>query len=387
MPILVVSNSGHSLVPEIANGVTVDFDDPQAALEDIVNAVDSREVACVLATDDSCAQLASRLAAHYGLRHNRPEAALLTQRKDLGREALARAGCRTPRFRVIEIASASGADLDIDYPVVVKPLGLSASRGVIRADDGDAFEAACRRIDALLENIGQSGFARDHLLVESYIDGAEFAVEGFIVDGEFEPIALFDKPEPLTGPYFEETYYLTPSKLPREQRRQLIDEVARCCRAYGLEQGPVHAELRLASGEPVLLELAARTIGGQCGRLIEFSLGQKLEELVLRGMCSLPIARDSQAGSAGVLMIPITESGILQRVEGLTDAMQTEFVEDIEIHISPGYELVPLPEGASYLGFIFAQAPDVERTYAALRRAHEKLKFVTRPSWKLEQLA
>jgi len=387
MPILVVSNSGHSLVPEIANGVTVDFDEPQTALQVIVSAVGSREVACVLATDDSCAELASWLAARYGLRHNRPEAALLTQRKDLGREALARAGCRTPHFQVVEIASASGAGLDIDYPVVVKPLGLSASRGVIRANHGDEFEAACRRIDALLDSVGIGGFARDHLLVESYIDGAEFAVEGFIVDGEFEPIALFDKPEPLTGPYFEETYYLTPSQLPPAQRRYLVDEVARCCRAYGLEQGPVHAELRLAADGPVLLELAARTIGGQCGRLIEFSFGQKLEELVLKGMCGLPFECASRAGSAGVLMIPITESGILQRVEGLTEAMQTEFVEDIEIHISPGYELVPLPEGASYLGFIFAQAPDVERSYAALRRAHEKLKFVTRPSWKLEQLA
>ena len=383
---MVVSNSEHSLVPEIANGITVDFDDPRAALQSIVAVARSRSVACVLATDDSCAELASRVAAHYGLRHNRPAAALLTQRKDLGREALARAGCRTPDFQVIEIASASASRLDIDYPVVVKPLGLSASRGVIRANDDVEYEAACRRIDALLDTLGISGFTRDHLLVEAYIDGAEFAVEGFIVDGDFEPIALFDKPEPLTGPYFEETYYLTPSRLAIEQRRQLIDEVARCCRAYGLEQGPIHAELRLASSGPVLLELASRTIGGQCGRLIEFSLQQKLEELVIRGMCGLPFEYDSRAGAAGVLMIPITESGILQRVEGLTEAMQTRFVEDIEIHINPGYELVPLPEGASYLGFIFAQAPDFERTYAALREAHEKLKFVTRPSWKLENL-
>ena len=386
MPILVASNSEHSLVPEIANGINVDLDDPPAALQAIVAAVGSRDVACVLATDDSCAELASRVAAHFGLRHNHPAAAQLTQRKDLGREALARAGCRTPAFRVIDIASAGSAAPGIDFPVVVKPLGLSASRGVIRADDERQFMAACRRIDALLETIGVSGFPRDHLLVESYIDGAEFAVEGFIVDGEFETIAVFDKPEPLTGPFFEETYYVTPSRLPAGRRRQLVDEAARCCRAYGLEQGPVHAELRIAADGPVLLELAARTIGGQCGRLIEFSSRQKLEELVIRGMCGLPVERQARAGSAGVLMIPITETGILQRVEGLTAAMQTQFVEDIEIHISPGYELVPLPEGASYLGFIFAQAPDFERTYSALRSAHGKLKFVTRPAWKLENL-
>jgi biotin carboxylase len=387
MPILVVSNSGHSLVPEIADGITVDFDAPGTALQTIISALDGRSVACVLATDDSCAELASRLARHCGLRHNKPESAALTQRKDLGREALSRAGCNTPEYRVVEISAACESAPGIAFPVVVKPLGLSASRGVIRADDETAFTAACRRIDALLAGTGIEGFARHHLLVESYIDGEEFAVEGFIVDGRFELLTIFDKPEPLSGPFFEETYYLTPSRLDSAQQRSLVDEVARCCRAYGLEQGPVHAEARMTADGPVLLELAARTIGGQCGQLIEFSLQQKLEEIVIRGMCGLPFESRSRPDSAGVLMIPITESGILGRVEGLTEAMRTEFVEDIEIHINPGYELVPLPEGASYLGFIFARAPDFERTYAALKSAHGKLRFVTRPNWKLESLA
>jgi len=387
MPILVVSNSGHSLVPEIANGVTVDFAEPEAALQTILAALDGHAVACVLATDDSCAQLASRLAEQFGLRHNKPESALLTQRKDLGREALSRAGCNTPRYRVIAISAARDSAQAIAFPVVVKPLSLSASRGVIRADDEAEFGDACQRIDALLEATGVEGFARDHLLVESYIDGDEFAVEGFMVQGRFELLTIFDKPEPLTGPFFEETYYLTPSRLDSGQQRRLVDEVARCCRAYGLEQGPVHAEVRITVEGPVLVELAARTIGGQCGQLIEFSLQQRLEELVIRGMCGLPLGSGARADSAGVLMIPITDSGILQRVEGLTEAMRTEFVEDIEIHINPGYELVPLPEGASYLGFIFAQAPDYDRTYAALKRAYGKLKFVTRPNWKLENLA
>jgi len=383
----VVSNSRHSLVPDIANGITVDFDDPEAALQIIVDALEPHPVACVLATDDSCAELASRVAAQRGLRHNPPSAALLTQRKDLGREALASSGCRTPRFQVVEIATARASLLAVDYPVVVKPLNLSASRGVIRANDGNEYEAACKRIDALLEVTGVRGFARDHLLVESYIDGDEYAVEGFMVEGKFELLCLFDKPEPLTGPYFEETYYLTPSRLPAAEQQRLVDEVARCCRAYGLLQGPVHAEARISADGPVLLELAARTIGGQCGQLIEFSLQQKLEELVIRGMCGLPFEFPAGGDSAGVLMIPITDSGILLRVEGLTAALQTEFVRDVEIHINTGYELVPLPEGASYLGFIFAQAPTFDLTYAALKRAYEQLKFVTRPTWKLENLA
>jgi len=384
---MVVSNSAHSLVPDVAKGITVDFDRPGAALETILASLEKRRVACVLATDDSCVELCSRLAARLGLPHNKPGAAQLTQRKDLGRAALAAAGCNTPRYQVIELAGMHPSALQLPYPVVIKPLGLSASRGVIRADNGAEFVTACRRIDAILETAGLTGFAREHLLVESYLDGPEYAVEGFMVDSEFRLLTIFDKPEPLTGPFFEETYYLTPSRLDRGSRQALLAEIAKCCAAYGLEQGPVHAEARLTTSGPVLLELAARTIGGQCGQLIEFSLQQKLEELVIEGMCGFPPRPPDSAEAAGVLMIPITTAGILKRIEGLTDAMRTEFIEDIEIHISPGYELVPLPEGASYLGFIFAQGPDFDRTYGALKSAYQKLRFVTQPKWELGKLA
>jgi hypothetical protein len=385
-PILVVSNSEHSLVADIANGITVDFEQPDAALEIILSELDGKPVACVLATDDSCVELCSRIADRLELPHNRTEAAAITHRKDLGRAALARAGCNTPLFQLVEISNIDSAELIMPYPVVVKPLGLSASRGVIRANDEAEFVAACRRIDAILETTGISGYTRRQLLVESYIDGDEYAAEGFMVDGEFRLLTIFDKPEPLTGPFFEETYYLTPSRLEADARHQLLEEIAKCCRAYGLEHGPVHAEARMTVDGPVLLELAARTIGGQCGQLIEFSLQQKLEQLVIQGMCGMMPERGERAESAGVLMIPITDAGILQRVEGLTEAMQTEFIEDIEIHINPGYELIPLPEGASYLGFIFAQAPDFEQTYTALKRAYGKLRFITRPKWALENL-
>ena len=387
MPILVVSNSAHSLVAEVASGITVDFNQPDQAYADIIAAVDAIDVACLLATDDSCVALCSRVADYLGLPQNSAAAALLTQRKDLARDALATAGCNTPAYQRIEIATATAAALSMPYPVVVKPLALSASRGVIRVNNDAEFAQALQRIDAILDKTGQQGQEREHLLVESYIDGAEYAVEGFIIDGEFQLLTIFDKPEPLTGPFFEETYYLTPSRLDESLKSQLVQEVERCCQAYGLTQGPVHAEARLDANGPVLLELAARTIGGQCGQLIEFSLQQKLEELVINGMCGIMPDTCDKAESAGVLMIPITDHGILQRVEGLTAAMQTEFVRDIEIHISPGYELIPLPEGSSYLGFIFAQAPTFEQTYDALKSAYSKMRFVTRPRWELENLA
>ncbi len=386
LPILVVSNSEHSLVPDIANGITVDFEQPEAALEIILAAVGNKPVACALATDDSCVELCSRIAQQLNLPHNKTDATRLTQRKDLGRAALARAGCNSPLFQLVALEDIDTPQLTVPYPVVVKPLSLAASRGVIRANNEAEFTAACRRIDAILESTGANGFKRQQLLVESYIDGPEYAVEGFMVDGDFRLLTIFDKPEPLSGPFFEETYYLTPTRLSTELQQQLVDEIEKCCHAYGLEQGPVHAEARLSAAGPVLLELAARTIGGQCGQLIEFSLQQKLEELVIQGMCGIMPETGDRAESAGVLMIPITDAGILKRVEGLTEAMQTEFVKDIEIHINPGYELIPLPEGASYLGFIFAQAPDYEQTYAALKRAYAKLRFITQPKWALENL-
>ena len=387
MRILVVSNSEHSLVPEVAKGITVDFTQADQAFDTIIDAVGSLEIACVLATDDSCVALCSRVAEFLKLPQNSPGAAELTHRKDLGRDALRRAGCNTPDYQVITIKGASPQSLAIDYPIVLKPLSLSASRGVIRANNNDEFVAACKRIDSILESTGLQGFSRDNLLVESYIEGMEFAVEGFVIDGQFNLLVIFDKPEPLTGPFFEETYYLTPTRLEPQAQQNLIDEVAKCCKAYGLEHGPVHAEARISASRVVLLELAARTIGGQCGQLIEFSLQQKLEELVIRGMCGEAPVLTDEADSAGVLMIPVTSAGILKRVEGLTEAMLTEYVKDIEIHINPGYELIPLPEGASYLGFIFAQAPDFDAAYAALKEAYGKLRFVTQPRWNIENLA
>lgn len=383
MDILVVSDSEHSLVPAIARGVTVDFDAPEAALAQILAATGGIKIACVLATDDSCVTLASRLAEQLGLPQNSPTAAANAQRKDLGRMALRRAGCRHPDFEVISIESADPARLQVPFPVVIKPLGLAASRGVIRVDDADAFRAAIPRVASILDAAGVDGFKRDHLLVEAYIDGPEFALEGFMIEGELQLLALFEKPEPLEGPYFEETYYLTPPRTDTATTRALLDEVANCAAAYGLSHGPIHAEIRLGADGPVLVELAARTIGGQCGQLIEFSLQHKLEEIVISGMCGRLPPREDRGEAAGVLMIPIPAAGILSRVEGVTDAMQVKHVRDVEIHVNPGYELKPLPEGASYLGFIFAQGPDFDTTYAALRQAHAKLRFVTRPKWDL----
>jgi biotin carboxylase len=381
--ILVVSNSEHSLVPEVAAGITVDFSNLPQARKTILGAIAKLNILCVLATDDSCVTLCSQIAGVLKLPHNSTAASELTHRKDLARQALRKSGCNTPEFQVIKLDPSPENLINIEYPVVVKPLSMSGSRGVIRANSDKELIEACRRIDSILENAKQTGYVREHLLVESYLDGAEFAIEGFMINGKFHLLTIFDKPEPLTGPFFEETYYITPSQLDKNEQRGLIDEIIKCCEAYGLTHGPLHAEARITNNGVVLLELAARTIGGQCGQLIEFSLKQKLEELVIQGMCGQLPETPGSSEAAGVLMIPVTSSGILRRIEGLTAALQVKHIKDIEIHIREGYELVPLPEGSSYLGFIFAQAPDYTQTYEALKIAYRKLKFVTQPNWQL----
>ena len=387
MQLIVASNSEHSLIPAIAQGITVDFSDLSKARLAVLAAIKPLNIVCVIATDDSCVELGSQIARHLDLPHNPITATRLTHRKDLARQALKKAGCNTPAFQVVPIKNLSKIDLEIDYPMVLKPLSLSGSRGVIRANDHAELLQAVDKIDSILDFARQTGFTRQHILLEAYLDGPEFAVEGFLIDAEFHLLTIFDKPEPMLGPYFEETYYLTPSQLDNGRKLALVNEVAKCCKAYGLDHGPVHAEARITGSGTVLLELAARTIGGQCGQLIEFSLQQKLEELVIQGMCGNLPKLSTDIDAAGVMMIPITNSGLLKRIEGLTDAMQVKFIKDIEIHIREGYELVPLPEGSSYLGFIFAQAPDYQKTYRALKTAYEKLRFVTQPGWKLDQLA
>jgi biotin carboxylase len=382
----VVSNSEYSLVPEIANGLTVDFEKPDEAISKVLRATRKDKVLCIIATDDSVASIAARLAENLQLPGNQPEVAELTRRKDLARQALKDANCRIPEFELYPINTNALTRPGIGYPMVVKPLSLSGSRGVIRVNNDDEFQSAIIRIEHILETTGIKGEARHALLLESYLDGKEYAIEGFVINGQFCLMTIFDKPEPLTGPFFEETYYLTPTQLNQDQQDELVNEVTKCCTAYGMIMGPVHAEIRLTSEGPVLLELAARTIGGQCGQLIEFSMGQKLEELVIQGMCGHAPIMDGEKKSAGVLMIPVTSQGILKRVEGLTDALQVPHIKDIEIHIGEGYPLIPLPEGSSYLGFIFAQSPSYEETYHALKSAHQKLNFVTSPSWQIEAM-
>jgi biotin carboxylase len=383
--VLVASEGKFSLVGEIAAGLHVDLSAPDA-LDILLAASGARPFNGVVATDDSTVELGSRIAQALDLPHNEPQAARISRYKDLSRQALADAGVPVPDFHVISLtADVAEQCADICFPCVVKPLSLSASRGVIRADNREQLLSACARVQDIITREGISdAWIRSHVLVEDYVSGPEVALEGLLHQGELEVLAIFDKPDPLEGPFFEETYYVTPSRHDTTRQQQIIQTVKAACAGMGLREGAVHAEVRLAETGCVIIEVASRTIGGECARLLAYGTGHSLEDLVIAHAVGRPLAIESATGAAGVLMIPISEGGILRRIEGITAARAVPGIEDILISIRDGYELVPLPEGASYLGFMFATATTPERVEEALRNAHSKLKIVVAPLMKIE---
>ncbi len=376
--VVVASQGHHPLIQADFTGIHYDPGDADWPSR-LAAAAAPHDPRIVVATDDSTVEAAARVAAALGLTHNSLRSVQTARRKDLARQALERAGLPVPRFRRVHLRRPLAPQLEgLTFPCVVKPLGLSGSRGVIRVDRPADMGTTCARIQTILRH-GAMGEEGDWVLVEDYLPGREVAFEGLLVDGRLVPLVLFDKPDPLEGPFFEETYYITPSRLPGPSQSRLVAHVAAACEAYGLRQGPVHAELRVEGNDSWILELAARTIGGQCARLLSLGTGHSLEELVLRAALGREVAPVALEGGAGVLMIPIPGHGILRRVEGVSAALRVPYIEELEISVREGYELVPLPEGSSYLGFIFARAPTAAAAEEALRAAHGELTVVAMP--------
>jgi biotin carboxylase len=385
---LVVASQGqHSVIPEIADGLHIEFAKVPEAVERIV-AVASREpFDAIVASDDLTLEIASRAAAALGLPHNPLSAVCAARRKDLARDALRMAGLPVPRFRCLNLTQPLTPQISgLDYPCVIKPLAMAASRGVIRVDSSDELRRMLPRVAAIVADAVVSD-ERDRVLVESFLPGVEIAVEGLLSGGRLHVLAIFDKPEPLDGPFFEESYYVTPSRLPPALLERAMERLGQACAAYGLREGPVHGELRLHQGEAWIVEVAARTIGGDCARLLTFGAGRSLEELVLRQALGWPLDLNPRGGAAGVLMIPTPGAGTLRRVEGVLAAQQIPAVDDLMISVREGYELVPLPEGGTYLGFVFAHADTPEEVERALRDAHDCLNIVIAPSLPVARVA
>jgi biotin carboxylase len=381
--VLIASRGEHSLTSEVHHGLHVDLDNPDSALSDILEVARRAPFAGVLGSDDSTVELAASVAEALSLPHNPPASARMTWRKDLAREQLAKSGCAVPAHRLVDLGRAIEDQVaGLSWPCVAKPLNLSASRGVIRADNIGELVTACYRIRNIIAE-SKNEFERSHVLVEAYIDGFEVACEGYLHQGELKILAMFDKPDPLCGPFFEESIYVTPSRLSKATHSRIVENVARACSAYGLLTGPIHAELRIDETDAWILEVASRTIGGDCSRSLDMGEDFNLEEFVISLAIDKPQTAKTPNDSRGVMMIPIAQAGILRRVEGLRDAQAVANVERVDILVRPGHELVPLPEGNQYPGYIFARAETPAEVVHALREAHSKLNFVIAPVFKL----
>ncbi len=364
--------------------LTVDFGDWERGVAQITAFHRDYPLTAIVGVDDETAVMAARASEALGLRHNRAESVEATENKYRLRSRLANSGLPAPPFRVHAVSeNAEQAAAEAPYPCVLKPLALSASRGVIRANGKEEFVLAFRRIAAILERPDAQGPAdvRGKILVEGYIPGREVAVEGLLENGRLNILALFDKPDSLEGPFFEETLYVAPSRLPEKVQAEVRAAAETACAALGLGHGPMHAEFRINDGGVWPVDVAARSIGGLCSRALRFGPGFSLEDLILRqalahenGDHPLP-AREREKAASGVMMIPIPNGGVLRRVDGLEEARAVKGIDDVTISIPVGGEVVPLPEGYRYLGFIFARAETPEKAEAALRAAHGFLQF------------
>jgi len=362
--------------------LTLDFRNPGECARRVVEFSRAHPVDAVIGVDEETSLAAAAICRALGLPSNPPTAAAAARDKALLREALEAAGVPSPRWRAFRIEDdPDDAAAAVAYPCVLKPTFLAGSRGVIRADDPESFRTAWKRIAAILAEpdvAGRGGEAARRILVEEFVPGTEVAVEGLLSAGELEVLAIFDKPDPLEGPFFEETIYVTPSRLPASTLEDVRRTTQQGCRAIGLEHGPIHAELRINPIGLFVIELAARSIGGLCSRTLRFGAGLSLEELILRHALGAREGSARQGGAAGVMMIPIPRAGRLEAVRGLEEARAVPDVVDVVISAHPGQRLVPLPEGSRYLGFLFSRACDPGRAEAALREAHSKLVFEIR---------
>jgi biotin carboxylase len=374
--VLAAANPGGNL--------TLDFLQPEKACRAIVEFAEEFPIQAVISADDDGAVLAAMASAALGLPHNPVRAVAAARNKYRMREILSQAGVPSPSFQHFSIDDDPVWIAEqVSYPCVLKPLFLSGSRGVIRADDAGQFVTAFRRVIGILRQpdvAAEGGALAHHVLVESFIPGTEVALEGLLTNGRLRVLALFDKPDALDGPFFEETIYVTPSRLPETVQKAIVLRTVEAVTALGLRHGPIHAELRVNDEGAWIVEIAPRSIGGLCSRTLRFGNHVSLEEVILRHALRRDVeSLERERSAAGVMMIPIPKAGILRRVRGQEAAERVAGIEEVRITIPRGQKVVPLPEGTRYLGFIFARAQEPAAVEAALREAYRRLSFQITP--------
>jgi hypothetical protein len=390
----VTDRCSHMDDPWNDGALPVHFELPEGAAARVLEAQHGLPVDAVLVAGDRPTVAAAYLARALGLPHNHPASMEACRNKLRMRQVLQEAGLPVPWFQCVKLDLLPEPSLlGIRYPCVLKPLSLSASQGVMRANNREEFLAAATRLKRLLDSAEVRATGDQHLnemLVEGYLEGVEIAVEALLTGGKLRVLAIFDKPDPLEGPYFEESIYVTPSRLAAADQQGVEATLLRSIRALGLTHGSVHAEFRLNEKGVWPIEIAARPIGGLCVRALRFVIpdGNEhigLEELLLRHALELPgydSPREQQA--SGVMMIPVPHSGVLEKVEGEAEVRAIPSISDLEISARLHDFIAAWPEGSSYLGFLFARAADPSKVEHALREAHRKLRFTLTPRLPVE---
>lgn len=369
-----------NLVPDTT--LALNFRQPETIAEKVLDFVQKKPFDAIVGIDDTSAYIAALIAKILSVPHNFPEAVEAARNKYHLRRKIAAVKLNSPRFELF-LVNKNPARLTqkVNYPCVLKPVFLSGSRGVARANNPNEFESAFREIQSLLSDkeVSAKGYGDEakQILVEDYIPGVEVALEGMLINREFKNLAIFDKPDPLEGPHFVETIYVTPSRLPGYVHREAIHAAHWAALALGLENGPIHAELRINEKGAWVVEIAARSIGGLCSRTLRFDGGMSLEELILRQAVGEDIsAIQREKAAAGVMMLPIPKEGTLQDLKGVEKAKMVPGIEDVIITIPAGQPVAPMHKGGKYLGFIFARGDSPEAVETAIREAYSRLEVV-----------
>lgn len=367
--------------------IAIRFHEEWRSANAILKTVERNPVHGIMTVGDRPTITAAYLAQLLGLPGHAPDAAAAARDKRLSREKLRAAGMPGPAFISVPVTTDVSTIVSrVTFPAVVKPTVLSASRGVIRADDPVSLAAAFRRVAQLLESPDVRAMRdpeADLIQIEEFIPGAEYAVEALLEHGVMRLLAIFDKPDPLDGPFFEETIYVTPSRAAAGVQAAIEHAVAAAATALGLHHGPIHAECRVNERGVFVLEVAARPIGGLCARALRFQRGDQaagFEEVLLRHALGEPAHEwHREAAASAVMMIPIPRSGVYRRVEGVEQAAAVRGIDDVVITAKADQQLLMLPEGHSYLGFIFARAATPAAAEQAVREAHRCLRFTIDP--------
>ena len=245
---------------------------------------------------------------------------------------------------------------------VLKPIYGTASKSVLKINNVEKNKEQ-------IEKLMQDCFDQD-LVIEEYIDGKEYALEGTIINSELKKIVIFDKPVEYKHPYFEESIYITPSELSSEAEKRVVSIVDKACKKIGLEDGPVHVEFKINENQIFIIEINPRMIGGLCSRCLSFGLFKvSLEEIILHAFMNNELKNIELLNNyVGVLMIPTPKSGKFISINK-EELEKIPNISNVEITVPEGSDLLEPPYGDKYLGFAFSQGIDKKTVNESLLTA------------------